>query len=563
MKSNRFIKRLDWYIIKKFLGTYVFAIALIISIAVVFDFNEKMDKLMEHEAPWSKIIFEYYMNFIPYFSNLFSPLFVFIAVIFFTSKLAENSEIIAMFSTGMSFKRMMRPYMISAAIIALTTFMLSSYVIPKGSVTRLNFEDRYIKPKKQNTARNVQLEVDSGVIAYIDNYNNAMKTGNRFSLDKFVDKKLVSHLTARRVTYDTTTVHKWTIHDYMIRELDGLKEKITKGDRIDSIINMEPSDFLIMKNQQELIDEYLYYCLKQRKLDEKTVRAYRIDLRQFSEFCVQKKLVTEKAVIRQYILHLHESYKQKTVKRKVASIKAFYSYLEDEEIIDDSPLRKIRTEFREEKILPRSIPYSVLQSLLSSMYSKKSIESTIYERKLLNRDIAVVETLFSTGIRISELCNLLQKNIDIEQGIFCIKGKGGKERYLQIGTEEVLVQLKEYKRHWEKELDASEFFFLNRYGERYSEQSARRMIQRYTQEAMIEIHITPHMFRHAFATLLLEEEVDIRFIQKMLGHASIMTTQIYAEVALKKQMEILKMKHPRNRMEILEKHIETEGKGVV
>ena len=188
MRSNRFIKRLDWYIIKKFLGTYVFAIALIISIAVVFDFNEKMDKLMEHEAPWSKIIFEYYMNFIPYFSNLFSPLFVFIAVIFFTSKLAENSEIIAMFSTGMSFKRMMRPYMISAAIIALTTFMLSSYVIPKGSVTRLNFEDRYIKPKKQNTARNVQLEVDNGVIAYIDNYNNAMKTGNRFSLDKFVDK---------------------------------------------------------------------------------------------------------------------------------------------------------------------------------------------------------------------------------------------------------------------------------------------------------------------------------------------------------------------------------------
>ena len=253
MKSNRFIKRLDWYIIKKFLGTYVFAIALIISIAVVFDFNEKMDKLMEHEAPWDKIIFEYYMNFIPYFSNLFSPLFVFIAVIFFTSKLAENSEIIAMFSTGMSFKRMMRPYMISAAIIAVATFMMSSFVIPKGSVTRLNFEDKYIKPKKVNSVRNVQLEVDSGVIAYIDNYNDGMKTGNRFSLDKFVDKKLVSHLTARRITYDTTTVNKWTIHDYMVRELDGLKEKITKGDRIDSIINMDPSDFLIMKNQQEML----------------------------------------------------------------------------------------------------------------------------------------------------------------------------------------------------------------------------------------------------------------------------------------------------------------------
>ena len=318
-----------------------------------------------------------------------------------------------------------------------------------------------------------------------------------------------------------------------------------------------------MKNQQKLMEEYLYYGLKQRKLDEKTVRAYQVDLRQFSEFCAQKELVTEKAIIRQYVLYLHETYKQKTVKRKVASLKAFYSYLEDEEIIENSPLRKIRTEFREEKVLPRSIPYSVLQSLLSSMYSQKSIESTISNRKLLNRDIAVVEILFSTGIRISELCNLMQKNIDIEHGIFCIKGKGGKERYLQIGTEEVLEQLKEYKRHWKKELEASEFFFLNRYGKRYSEQSARRMIQRYTQEAMIEMHITPHMFRHAFATLLLEEEVDIRFIQKMLGHASITTTQIYAEVTTKKQMEILKMKHPRNRMDIFEKNVETEDKGVV
>ena len=179
----------------------------------------------------------------------------------------------------MSFKRMMRPYMISAAIIALTTFTLSSYVIPKGSVTRLNFEDRYIKPKKQNSVSNVQLEVDSGVIAYIDNYNNAMKTGNRFSLDKFVDKKLVSHLTARRITYDTATVHKWTIHDYMVRELDGLKEKITKGDRIDSIINMEPSDFLIMKNQQEMLTspELSDYIEKQKRRGFANIKEFEIE----------------------------------------------------------------------------------------------------------------------------------------------------------------------------------------------------------------------------------------------------------------------------------------------
>ena len=276
---KRYIKLLDLYIIKKFIGTYFYSIALIISISIVFDINENLAKFTQYHAPLKAIVFDYYMNFVPYFANLFSPLFVFIAVIFFTSKLAENSEIIAMFSTGMSFKRMMRPYMISAAIIAAATFMMSSFIIPKGSVTRLNFEDKYIKPKKVNSVRNVQLEVDSGVIAYIDNYNDGMKTGNRFSLDKFVDKKLVSHLTARRITYDTTTVNKWTIHDYMVRELDGLKEKITKGDRIDSIINMDPSDFLIMKNQQEMLTspELSEYIEKQKRRGFANIKEFEIE----------------------------------------------------------------------------------------------------------------------------------------------------------------------------------------------------------------------------------------------------------------------------------------------
>lgn len=153
LKLDKWVKRLDIYIIKKFLGTYFFAIALIISIAVVFDVNENIDRFINNKAPLKAIVFDYYMNFIPYFSNLFSPLFVFIAVIFFTSKLAENSEIIAMFSTGMSFKRMMRPYMISAAIISVVTFGLGAYVIPKGNVTRLDFEDRYKKKKKQEYVR--------------------------------------------------------------------------------------------------------------------------------------------------------------------------------------------------------------------------------------------------------------------------------------------------------------------------------------------------------------------------------------------------------------------------
>ncbi|WP_321331317.1 LptF/LptG family permease [uncultured Bacteroides sp.] len=277
--GNKLLKRLDWYIIKKFLGTYVFAIALIISIAVVFDFNEKMDKFMTNEAPWRAILFDYYMNFIPYFANLFSPLFVFIAVIFFTSKLTENSEIIAMFSTGMSFKRLMRPYMISAAIIAIITFGLSSYIIPKGSVVRLNFEDKYYKKRKATSVRNVQLEVDSGVIAYIERYEDYNKTGFRFSLDKFVNKKLISHLTARSITYDTTAVNRWIIKDYMIRELNGLKEKITKGAEIDSTIMMEPSDFLITRNQEEILTspQLSKYIDRQRKRGFANIKEFEIE----------------------------------------------------------------------------------------------------------------------------------------------------------------------------------------------------------------------------------------------------------------------------------------------
>lgn len=279
LKIDKWIRRMDWYIIKKFLGTYFFAIALIISIAVVFDANENIDRFINNKAPLEAIVFDYYMNFIPYFSNLFSPLFVFIAVIFFTSKMAENSEIIAMFSTGMSFKRMMRPYMISAAFISILTYGLGAYIIPKGNITRLNFEDQYKKKKKQDYVRNVQLEVDSGVIAYIERFEDYNKTAYRFSLDKFKDKQLVSHLTARSATYDTASVYKWTLKNYMIRNMDGMKETITKGDRLDSIIKMEPQDFLIMKGQQQTMTspQLKEYITKQKQRGFANIKEFEIE----------------------------------------------------------------------------------------------------------------------------------------------------------------------------------------------------------------------------------------------------------------------------------------------
>ena len=236
----RFLKRIDTYIISKFLGTYFFAIVLIISVAVVFDYNDKIDKLTQNGATWHEIIFDYYLNFVPYYANLFSALFVFIAVIYFTSKLAGNSEIIAMLSAG----------------ISLLTFYLSSEVIPKGSVARLAFENQYIKrgsKKNQTYADNVQMQVDTGVIAFIGDFDGPTNTGYNFQLDKFERKKLVSHLTASSITYDTLANERfhWKISNANIRDMHGVRERITHYPSLDSLIVMEPSDFLATRNFQE------------------------------------------------------------------------------------------------------------------------------------------------------------------------------------------------------------------------------------------------------------------------------------------------------------------------
>ena len=249
----RYIKILDRYIIRKFIGTYFFAIALIISISIVFDINENLAKFTQFHAPLKAIVFDYYANFVPYFANLFSPLFVFIAVIFFTSKLAGNSEIISMLASGVSFKRLMRPYMISAALISIMTFYLGSYVIPKGTVIRQNFETLYKNKRKNTSAENVQLQVGKGVIAYIQHYDNTMKRGYGFCLDKFENKKVVSHMTAQEIQYDTISDSKyhWKASQWRIRELRGLREKITNGAKLDTLIMMEPTDLVFSKGQQE------------------------------------------------------------------------------------------------------------------------------------------------------------------------------------------------------------------------------------------------------------------------------------------------------------------------
>ena len=279
--KGRFLKRLDRYIITKFLGHYFFSIALIISIAVVFDYNEHIDKFVANEAPWRAIIFDYYLNFIPYFSNLFSPLFVFIAVIFFTSKLAENSEIIAMFSTGTSLHRLMRPYMLSALFIAVLTYGLGAYVIPKGNVVRLEFENTYKKKKKVENARNIQMEVEPNVIAYIERFESSNNTAYRFSLDRFEGNSMKSHFTARTLVYqgDAENPHRWKAKNWQHRIIADSCEVITSGLQLDTIVQVEPYDLLITKNQQETLTspELKRYIDKQRRRGIANIKEFELE----------------------------------------------------------------------------------------------------------------------------------------------------------------------------------------------------------------------------------------------------------------------------------------------
>ncbi|MCM1109613.1 MAG: LptF/LptG family permease [Clostridium sp.] len=283
-------KILDWYIIKKFLGTYLFSIILIMAIVIMFDINEKLDAFLK--APLKATIFDYFVNFLPYFANQFSPLFTFIAVIFFTSKLADNSEIIAILSTGMSFRRLMRPYLFSATVIALGTWVLSAYIIPPANVKRIDFTNTYVKNKRVDYGVNIQLQIAPGEIAYMSRYDNLQKTGYQFSLETFRDKKLVSRMTAQTIRYDT--LDRWRVYNYMIRNFEGDREEISRGARLDTLIPFEPRDFLISKNDQEMMTTPALsdYIERQRERGVANIQSFEIEYHRRIAMCAAAYILT-------------------------------------------------------------------------------------------------------------------------------------------------------------------------------------------------------------------------------------------------------------------------------
>ena len=283
------------------------------------------------------------------------------------------------------------------------------------------------------------------------------------------------------------------------------------------------------------IDEFLNYCRYHKKLSDKTIRAYKIDLSQYGVFSNE----LSKQALWDYIEYLNKKYKPKTAKRKLL-----------QDLIDFNPFDKLETTIKEPLLLPKTIPLGVIAKLISFSYQQIVFAKSDYQIRSAVRNTAILELLFATGARVAEICTLRSDNVDLLGNSVKFYGKGSKERIIPIENFAVLSILRKYHSLFEKEILDSGYFFVNKLGRRMTEQSVRNMINFYCKQCGVDMHITPHMFRHSFATLLLEEDVDIRYIQRMLGHSSITTTQIYTHVTSAKQKEILKIKHPRNKLNI-------------
>ena len=259
------LKKLDLYIIRKFLGTFFYAIALIIIVVIIFDISEKIDDFLEKQAPLKEIVFNYYLNFIPYFINLFSPLFTFVAVIFFTSKMASNTEIVAILNSGISFRRFLLPYIISAIVIGIMNFYLANFLIPNVNYHRIAFEKKYIKDNTKVNQFNIHLQVEKGTFMYLEGFDVSYNTGYRFSIEKINENGLYYKLTADQIVYDSTA-NKWQLKNYNIRKINGINETFEKGEQKDTVMNVLPSDFTKEKKAVETMD---YAALKRFIAQEK------------------------------------------------------------------------------------------------------------------------------------------------------------------------------------------------------------------------------------------------------------------------------------------------------
>lgn len=306
------------------------------------------------------------------------------------------------------------------------------------------------------------------------------------------------------------------------------------------------------KTLNDVLKDFIFHCQYEKGLSGKTIAAYQIDLKQLKEYLytfysVELIKSVSKEMIKAYLQKISD-YKPKTIKRKIASMKAFFSFYEFENETFINPFRKMKIHLKEPYILPTVMCDSEIKQILEFLYRQRiqNNRHNGYTYKAQIRNIAIIELLFATGVRVSELSQLQCKDVDLIHAVIKVYGKGSRERIIQICSEDVIAILNEYK----ELIQPTTSFFINRFGHEISAQSIRLLVKRCVKELKLSKHITPHTFRHTFATLLLEEDVDIKYIQSLLGHSSIVTTQIYTHVNSNKQKKILYQKHPRNKIEI-------------
>nr|WP_319490986.1 tyrosine-type recombinase/integrase [uncultured Desulfobacter sp.] len=305
---------------------------------------------------------------------------------------------------------------------------------------------------------------------------------------------------------------------------------------------------------EQYIHDFLFHCKYEKNLSPKTLTAYEIDMDQFKVFCTTDTDLTQidkidKNILKQYLESISSKFKPKTLKRKLASLKAFFNHLQFEDEIAVNPFNKVRIKIKEGKKIPRTIEPRIIKKLYQYLYERKdALEKGSYAYGVIVRDIAVIELLFSTGLRVAELSHLKLTAMDLNKSTIRIVGKGNRERIIPICNTETKEAIDCYFRYFRKRIQNSDYFFINRFDRRFSEQSIRFMIKKYIKCINIDTNITPHMFRHSLATMLLENEVDLRYIQDLLGHSSISTTQIYLSVNKKKQRNILTKRHPRKKI---------------
>ncbi len=297
---------------------------------------------------------------------------------------------------------------------------------------------------------------------------------------------------------------------------------------------------------------FIFHCKIEKKLSEKTIKAYETDLKQFENFIdIEDTKDIGKEELKSYFLYLSK-FARKTIKRKIATLKTFFSYLEFEEIIENNPFRKVRIKIKNDLILPKILSVKEIEQILKILYEAKNriSDTKSYTYKEIVRNIAVVELLFASGIRVSELCTLKRSNVAHDFSLIKIQGKGNKERTIPITNKATRNALRANYNNFEQSIIKQSYLFINRFGNPLSEQSVRLLVKKIAQKAQIKRNITPHVFRHSFATLLLEEDADIRYIQHLLGHSSIMVTQIYTHVNESKKTKLLTLKNPRNLISI-------------